>query len=197
MRNQKTQPLLGLAPACSLLAVALMMLGMATSLGAQQDSDSATVRPQASRPDAAGNGPAEIKELIAKYAEAVNREPVDLALASSVWSNSPEVSFIYPLGEERGWEQVKKNFYEGVMEARFSERTLTPSDIQVHVYGDSAWAEFSWTFVAKSRKDGSRVETSGRETQIYRKVGPHPWALVHVHYSAMPAPQGSNAPGGS
>jgi ketosteroid isomerase-like protein len=128
---------------------------------------------------------AEIKGMIAKYAEAVNREPVDLDLAGQVWSQSPDVSFIFPLGEEHGWAEIKQKFYQDIMEARFSERTLTPRDIQVHAYGDSAWAEFSWRFVARSRKDGSRVETSGRETQIYRKIGPHRWALVHVHYSAM------------
>lgn len=179
------------------LALALMVVGLASGVAASQDRGNAASAGSANTSQGNAAATAEIKEMIAKYAQAVNREPVDLALASSVWSDSRDVSFIYPLGEERGWEQVKKNFYEGVMEARFSERTLTPSDTQVHVYGDSAWAEFSWIFVAKSRKDGSRVETNGRETQIYRKVGPHRWALVHVHYSAMPAPQGSNAPAGS
>jgi ketosteroid isomerase-like protein len=127
-----------------------------------------------------------VKQLIAKYAEAVSAEPVGLGLASHVWLNSLKVSLIFPLGEEHGWEQVKRDFYENTMEALFSERKLTPRDITVHVYGDSAWAEFSWNFVAKRRKDGSLVETSGRETQIYRKTGPERWALVHVHYSPMP-----------
>jgi ketosteroid isomerase-like protein len=136
-----------------------------------------------------------IKDLIANYAQAVNAEPVDLDLASQVWLNSPEVSLIYPLGEERGWEEVKRNFYQNIMEALFSERKLTPGDITVHVYGGSAWAEFSWRFVAKSRKNGSTMETRGRETQIYRKLGRDRWALVHVHYSAMPpsAPSGGPA----
>ena len=128
---------------------------------------------------------AQIKEMIAKYAAVVNAEPVDLGLASQVWSSSTDVSLIYPLGEQHGWEQVKRNFYEKTMEALFSQRTLTPRDITVHAYGDSAWAEFSWHFAAKSRKDGSTVQSSGRETQIYRKVGRDRWVLVHVHYSVM------------
>jgi ketosteroid isomerase-like protein len=63
---------------------------------------------------------------------------------------------------------------------------LTVRDVTVHVYGDSAWAEFYWRFVAKLRSNGSTVVTDGRETQIYRKVDRDRWALVHVHYSGMP-----------
>jgi ketosteroid isomerase-like protein len=174
--------------------LALVVLGITADPGAPRDHRGATAAGLADRPQGAEYATAEIEELIAKYAAAVNREPVDIDLASSVWSNTPEVSLIYPLGEERGWEQVKRNFYEHTMEARFSERTLTPHDIRVHAYGDSGWAEFSWSFVGKSRKDGSRVETNGLETQIYQKVGSHRWVLVHVHYSAMPPPERTGTP---
>lgn len=128
-----------------------------------------------------------IKDLIAKYAAAVNAEPVDISLASQVWSHSPEVTFINPLGEERGWGQIKREVYQNEMEGLFSERKLVPRDIAVHIYGDSAWAEFNWKFTAKSRQGGAAVETSGVETQIYRKTGPSHWELVHVHYSAAPS----------
>jgi ketosteroid isomerase-like protein len=70
----------------------------------------------------------------------------------------------------------------------FSERKLTPRDIKVRVYGDSAWSEFYWNFTATQKKDGSKVRTEGRETQIYRKTQ-NRWLLVHVHYSEMPRPQ--------
>ena len=79
-------------------------------------------------------------------------------------------------------------FFTGVMGGMFSERKLTPRDIHVHVYGDSAWAEFNWHFIATQRKDGARVQTDGRETQVYRKSG-NRWVLVHVHYSDAPRPQ--------
>ena len=124
-----------------------------------------------------------IKQLIALYAAAV--DAADVNLASQVWDNSPDVSFIHPRGHEHGWEEVK-NFYRNMMGAPFSERKLTVRDVTVHVYGDSAWAEFYWHFVAKLRSDGSTLVTDGRETQIYRKVDAGRWALVHVHYSAMP-----------
>lgn len=134
-----------------------------------------------------------IKDLIANYAAALNAEPINMKLLSQVWLNSPEDSFIHPLGHEHGWEAIKKNFYENVMEKLFNERKLTVRDINVHVHGDSAWAEFYWHFVAKSRQGGSTVETNGRETQIYRKLDDGHWALVHVHYSGMP-PAPNRAP---
>jgi ketosteroid isomerase-like protein len=70
------------------------------------------------------------------------------------------------------------------MAGMFSERKLTPREIKVHVYGDSAWSEFNWHFAATQKKDGAKVQSDGRETQIYRKSGNRS-VLVHVHYSEM------------
>jgi ketosteroid isomerase-like protein len=127
-----------------------------------------------------------ITRNIAKYAKSVSE--ADTTLASQVWWDSPEVSFIHPLGHEHGFDQIKQNVYTRLMGETFSERKLTPHDISIHVYGDAAWAEFYWDFNAKFRKDGQLITTHGRETQIYRKF-PMGWRLVHVHYSAMPAAQ--------
>ncbi len=166
------------------LALASMMLGLVQSAGAAQHEATSVAAPATeSRGDATAED--EIKGMIAKYADAVNREPVDLDLAASVWADSPDDTLIFPLGEIRGWAAIKQNFYQGTMGARFSERTLTPANIEVHGYGDCAWAEFTWRFVARSRSNGAPVETNGHETQIYRKTGPHRWALVHVHYSSL------------
>lgn len=126
-----------------------------------------------------------IQALIAKYAAGVNAEPVDMKLLSEVWDHSPDVSLINPETYEHGWEQIKQNFYEKTMQDRFAERKLTVRDIQVHTYGDSAWAEFHWHFAAKLRQGGSAVQANGMETQIYRKVSGEGWKLVHVHYSAL------------
>lgn len=92
-----------------------------------------------------------IKGLISRYAAALNVEPIDINLLSQVWLDSPDDSFIHPLGHEHGWEQIRRNLYENIMEAHFSERKLTVRDVNLHVYGDSAWAEFYWHFAAKSR----------------------------------------------
>ena len=125
-----------------------------------------------------------VRQQIAKYTAAL--DAADTAIASEVWLTSPDVSFISPVGHQHGWEEVKK-VYE-FFGASFSERKLTVRDVSVHVNRDSAWAEFYWHFAAKQRSDGSAVQTDGRETQVYRKVAPDRWALVHVHYSGMPTP---------
>lgn len=126
----------------------------------------------------------EIKNLISKYAKSI--DAADTNLASQVWWDSSEASFIHPLGHEHGFEQIKENVYTRLMGGMFSERKLSPRDIAVQVLGDAAVAEFYWDFTAKSRKDGSPITTHGRETQVYRKT-PDGWRLVHVHYSGMPA----------
>ena len=71
------------------------------------------------------------------------------------------------------------------MGGTFSARKLTPKEIAVHVYGDTAWSEFSWDFVATVRNDGSPFHSEGRETQIYRRENGQ-WRIVHVHYSGVP-----------
>jgi ketosteroid isomerase-like protein len=128
----------------------------------------------------------EIRQMVAKYARSIDE--ADTGLASQIWLDLPDVSFIHPLGHEHGFEQIKQDVYKHLMGDIFSERKLSPRDIAVHVYGDSAWAEFYWDFNAKFRKDGSPVTTHGRETQVYWKTQDG-WRLVHVHYSGMPATQ--------
>jgi Xaa-Pro aminopeptidase len=124
-----------------------------------------------------------IRSLIEQYAKSV--DAADTTLAAEVWLDSPDASFIHPLGHEHGFEQIKQNVYTRLMGETFSERKLSVHDVSVHVYGDAAWAEFYWDFVAKFRKDGSPLTTHGRETQLYQKIQGR-WRLVHVHYSGMP-----------
>jgi Xaa-Pro aminopeptidase len=137
-----------------------------------------------SSPDATADEQA-IRAQIARYAKSI--DDLDLNLAAQVWWDSPEVSFIHPLGHDHGFDQIKADIYQKIMGGLFSERHLSPHDIALHLYGDSAVAEFYWDFNAKMKKDGSPVTTHGRETQIYeRKQGQ--WRLVHVHYSgAVPS----------
>jgi ketosteroid isomerase-like protein len=121
-----------------------------------------------------------IHHLIDQYAKAV--DSVDLSLLSQIWSHSPEVSFIYPLGEEHGLDAIEQHVFKDLMGGMFSARDLQARVVAVHVDGKAAWSEFHWVFHATMRKDGSAVTTRGVETQIYRKVG-GTWRLVHVHYS--------------
>jgi ketosteroid isomerase-like protein len=123
---------------------------------------------------------ASIHELIAQYVKAV--DTVDLNLLSQIWWQSPEVSFVYPLGEEHGFEAIEKQVFQKIMDGMFSTRNLEIRAVEVHVNGNAGWSEFHWIFHATVRKDGSAVTTRGVETQVYRKESGK-WRLVHVHYS--------------
>lgn len=125
-----------------------------------------------------------IRNNVAKYARSVDN--ADTELAREVWADSEDISFIHPMGHERGWMQIKTNVYEKTMRDLLSDRKLTVRDLTVKLYGDAAVAEFYWVFDAKWRKDGRAVRTEGRETQVLRKGVRGTWELVHVHYSGMP-----------
>jgi hypothetical protein len=45
-----------------------------------------------------------IQDLLGQYAKAV--DTVDIKLLAQIWSHSPDVSFIYPLGEEHGFDAI-------------------------------------------------------------------------------------------
>jgi ketosteroid isomerase-like protein len=133
---------------------------------------------------AADSGPAKdvasIHQLEGEYTHAV--DTVDLDLLGRIWSHGPEVTFIYPLGEERGYDAIAQNVFTKVMGGMFSARDLQIRDVSVHVNGKAAWAEFRWVFQATTRSNGAAVTTRGVETQIYRKEAGQ-WRIVHVHYS--------------
>jgi len=170
------------------LSVALGCIGLVSAVpgsairGAGRESKAAVIAPARD----AGTEGDEIRGMILQYAKSI--DAADTTLASQIWSDSPEVSFIHPQGHEHGLEQIKQNVYRHLMGETFSERKLSVHDVSPHVYGDTAWAEFYWDFAAKFRKDGSPLTTHGRETQVYRKEKGR-WRLVHVHYSGMPVAQ--------
>jgi len=124
-----------------------------------------------------------IEGLISDYAKSVSL--ADTALAERLWQNADSVTFIHPLGHERGWPAIKKNVYEDLMGALFSVRDLKIERPSIHVSGNSGWSEFYWTFNATLKENGSPVVTRGRETQIYQRENGQ-WRIVHVHYSGMP-----------
>jgi ketosteroid isomerase-like protein len=169
-----------------LLGPALIAYGFAVGEGTAAGARTLTTPVAASTEPTASAADADLRKLIAKYAESVDK--ADITIASQIWLDSPDVSFIHPLGHEHGFEQIKQNVYTKLMGETFSERKLSIRDISIHVYGNSAWAEFYWDFAAKFRKDGAPLASAGRETQVYWKE-PDGWRLVHVHYSGMPVTQ--------
>ncbi|MFT7005242.1 MAG: ketosteroid isomerase-like protein [Sulfurimonas sp.] len=132
----------------------------------------------------------EIKGLIEKYTKSINTADIDLG--KQMWLDSEETSFIHPRGHDVGTKNILENFYTKVMFGNFSKRDLQTKNIHISVYRDSAVVEFYWDFYATFKKDGSAIETHGRESQIYSKTAQGEWKLVHVHYSNMPV-RGSRA----
>src|SRR5579871_2765214 len=104
-----------------------------------------------------------VHRLLNQYVQAV--DTVDLKLLASIWSHCPDVSVIYPLGEEHGFDAIAHNVFEKVMGGMFSARELKTHDVMIFVNGDSAWSEFRWDFHATLRQDGSTVTTHGVESQ--------------------------------
>ncbi len=125
----------------------------------------------------------QISAVLQKYALSIDN--ADVALASEIWSHDPSATFIHPLGTEYGFKQIADDVYVGIMGNMFSKRELVLHDPVIHVYGDAAWSEMTWTFHA-TKKDGSDLTTEGRETQVYRKENGTS-RIVLVHYSAPPA----------
>jgi ketosteroid isomerase-like protein len=135
----------------------------------------------------------EIRALIGKYTQSI--DAADPELGAQVWLTTPEASFIHPLGEESGWNDIAADVYGKLMGQSFSKRSLKlSSEPTIHVFGDAAVAEFHWDFIATLRSNGSAVHTTGRESQIYIKVPGKGWRLAHVHYSGpavQPPPSGN------
>lgn len=124
----------------------------------------------------------EIRHLIEVYMQAV--DDADPKLAATVFLTTQDASFISPVGDEHGWNQIADDVFEKLMGQTFSKRHLAPSgEPVIQVFGDAAVAEFNWNFHAVLRGTGAPVQTSGRESQFYVKFADKGWKLVHVHYS--------------
>ncbi|WP_158944974.1 nuclear transport factor 2 family protein [Granulicella sp. S190] len=91
-----------------------------------------------------------IHGLINQYTNAIHK--VDLKLLSQIWSHSPEVSFIYPLGEEHGFDAIEQHVFQNLMGGMFSARDLEINAVTIHVNGDAAWSEFHWIFTRQCAK---------------------------------------------
>jgi ketosteroid isomerase-like protein len=123
----------------------------------------------------------QLRTLQSEYMQAVDK--LDFALVDAIWSHDPGVSFIHPRGTAIGFEQIRDGFYRDTM-GLFAQRDLTLENPVLHIYGDCAWSEMTWTFHA-TMKNGQKITTTGRETQIYHRENGS-WRIVHVHYSGPP-----------
>jgi ketosteroid isomerase-like protein len=129
--------------------------------------------------------PAEIQQIRQSQKRYVaSIDGANLALVDQVWSHSPDVIFVEPLGTERGLLQVA-GFVRDTFGKMFSKRDLQLENPSIHVYGDTAWSEMTWTFHATIRDGEKPLVTKGRETQILRKED-GAWHIIAIHYSGLP-----------
>lgn len=159
----------------ALAAAAICLSLMTKAASGQAESD------RVSNGDPAAVG--QIQELLRKYAASVDN--LDLNLANQIWSHAPEVILIHPRGTERGLSAIEENFYTQTMGKTFSQRQLLLERPTIHVYGDTAWGEFTWTFHATTSNEGKQITTKGRESQVYHKEN-GTWHIVCDHYSGLP-----------
>ena len=126
----------------------------------------------------------QVQQVLDKYLQSVNA--ADLTLASTVWSQSPDIVVVTPLGRFEGWDSVQRDLYVNFLQKGFLERDLRPSNVRIHVNGDSAWATFDWSFTARLA-NGQPFTSKGRESHVYEKTAGG-WRITHLHYSGLPPP---------
>ena len=123
-----------------------------------------------------------VRGVFDAYVKSVNA--ADVTLASEIWTQSPDVVVVTPFGRFQGWERVRDDLYVKFLQQTFSERDLRPSNVSLHVMGDSAWLAFDWAFTAKLA-NGEPIASKGWESHVYRKTD-RGWRIVHLHYSVPP-----------
>ena len=125
---------------------------------------------------------ANIERVFTKYLRSL--EAADVALASQVWLQSPDLLVVTPLGRYQGWDGVKEIL--ATTEKEFSERKVQASNVSIFVAGDAAWLVFDFVFTAKLA-DGKPLVVKGWESHGYQRTADG-WRIVHLHYSAPPPP---------
>jgi len=80
---------------------------MADAAAERRIDDGISQRREASAEDDA------VRAMVLKYVQAI--DAADTALAAQIWSDTPDASFINPLGEAHGWAHIKSEVYEKEM----------------------------------------------------------------------------------
>jgi len=87
---------------------------------------------------------ADVERVFSKYLRSL--EAADVALASEVWLQSPDVLVVTPIGRFQGWDGVKEIWAR--TQEEFSERKVQASNVSIAVAGDAAWLVFDFVFTA-------------------------------------------------
>jgi ketosteroid isomerase-like protein len=125
-----------------------------------------------------------VRQVFDRYLASV--KTADVALASQIWLQSPNVSAVTPLGKYKGWQSVRDDVYVNFLQKAFTDRNLQAENFAVTVSGDAAWSVYDWTFTAKL-PNGQSFSSKGWETHVYQKVDGR-WLIAHLHYSSPVQP---------
>ena len=125
---------------------------------------------------------ADIERVFNKYLQSINA--ADVALASQVWLQSPDVLVVTPIGRFQGWDGVKE-IYAGTQK-NFSNRNVQASNVSIVVAGDAAWLVYDFVFTA-NLADGKPFTSKGWESHGYLRTA-NGWRIAHLHYSVPPPP---------
>ena len=126
---------------------------------------------------------ADILQVFKTYVKSINE--ADVALASQVWLQSPDVLVVTPVGRFQGWDGVKEIY--AMTQKQFTERNVQPGNISLVVAGDAAWLVYDFVFTARLA-NGQPLTSKGWESHGYRKTAAG-WRIAHLHYSVAPPPQ--------
>ncbi|MEO1376217.1 MAG: DUF4440 domain-containing protein [Cyanobacteria bacterium J06635_10] len=127
------------------------------------------------------NQDTEFKELINEtYAAWNTNNPENLA---KFYAKDAELKFYdaLPLQYE-GWADYQTGIQKNLFDKMPKFKLQAKDDIQTHRQDNLAWTTFTWHLSAEL-KDGTPVETDGRQTDIWEKRNGK-WLIVHEHISA-------------
>ncbi len=123
-----------------------------------------------------------VERVIDRYIESINS--CEKELVENIWLHEDFVSFTAPAGYFKTLASIRDDFVLGIFGKNFRKRCLRKKELRIHLNGNMAWAEFTWSFEAV-KNDGEEVRSRGFETQVLQKDQRGEWKLVHVHYSAI------------
>src|SRR5438445_9908725 len=129
-----------------------------------------------------GRDRADVEQVFNKYLQSLNG--ADVALASQVWLQSPDVLVVTPSGRFQGWDSVRKDIYINLMQKQLRKPHVQASNVSIVVAGDAAWVVYDFVFTAK-RADGQPFTSKGWESHGYQRTADG-WRIAHLHYSVPP-----------
>src|SRR5215472_14784736 len=75
-----------------------------------------------------------VRQVFDQYLESV--KTADVALASQVWSQGPNVSVVTPFDRFSGWQSVRDDLYVNFLQKAFTDRNLRTDNFVVTISGN-------------------------------------------------------------